>query len=122
MSNLDTITLKGLQFSGKHGYYREEREKGNRFEVDVMARGKFKESIKQDDLTKTFNYETVEKIAGELFGGKSEKLIEKLCFEIGERIFEESEIVEELTVSVRKLHPPIQIKAEYAEITMEWKR
>ncbi len=122
MSSLDTITLKGLTFTGKHGYYKEEREQGNRFEVDAVASGNFKESIKQDDLAKTFNYELVEKIAEELFRGKSEKLIEKLCFEIGERIFEESQLVKVLKISVRKLNPPIKTKAEYAEITMEWKR
>jgi len=122
VESLDTITIKGLKFQGKHGYYKRERETGNRFEVDVIARGNFKESIKNDDLTKTFNYELAEQVASDIFNGKSEKLIEKLCFQIGEELFEQSAHIKKLKVSVRKLNPPIKRDADYAEITMEWKR
>lgn len=119
---LDQITLKGLKFYGKHGYYDEERKTGNNFELDVKASGYFKESIKNDDLTKTFNYELVEEVAREVFSGKSEKLIEKLCFLIGETLFEKSPEIKLLVVSVRKLNPPIKTESDYAEIMMEWKR
>lgn len=122
MELLDKITLKGLKFYGRHGYYERERKSGNQFEIDVIARGNFKESIKNDDLSKTFNYELVEQVAGAVFNGKSEKLIEKLCYQIGEDLFKESINVKKLSVSVRKLRPPIQSDADYAEITMEWKR
>lgn len=122
MELLDKITLKGLKFYGRHGYYEQERKSGNQFEIDVIASGNFKAAIKNDDLSKTFNYELVEKVAGAVFNGKSEKLIEKLCYQIGEDLFEQSANVKKLSVSVRKLHPPIQTDADYAEITMEWKR
>ncbi|MDX1642238.1 MAG: dihydroneopterin aldolase [Balneolaceae bacterium] len=119
---MDTITLKALKFKGKHGYYDEERQEGNHFELDVIAKGKFKAAIDGDNLDLTFNYEVVKEIAQEVFNGPSEKLIETLCSRIGEKIFEKSPVVKELTVSIRKLNPPIGVPAQYAEITMTWNR
>jgi len=119
---LDTITLKSLEFYGKHGYYDEERQEGNHFELDVIAKGDFKAAIKEDDLDQTFNYEIVKEVAQKVFNGPSEKLIETLCSRIGNEIFKLSTVTNELTISLRKLHPPIGVPAEYAEITMRWTR
>jgi len=120
--HLDTITLKSLEFYGKHGYYDEERREGNHFELDVIAKGNFIAAIEDDDLNQTFNYEIVKEVAQRVFKGPSEKLIESLCSRIGNEIFERSTITKELTISLRKLNPPIGVPAEYAEITMKWNR
>jgi dihydroneopterin aldolase len=119
---LDTITLKSLSYRAKHGYYSHERENGNEFELDVIARGEFKKAIENNDLNNTFNYESVDRIAAGVFNGPAQKLIETLCHSIGEKLFAEHPHVQSLTVSVRKLNPPLQTPARYAEITMEWKR
>lgn len=119
---MDTITLKSLEFSGKHGYYDVERMEGNFFELDVIARGNFKDSIHENNLEMTFNYEVVKDVARRVFNGPSEKLIETLCSRIGDEIFEQSPVVKELIVSLRKLNPPMGIPAKYAEITMKWNR
>lgn len=119
---MDTITLKSLEFHGKHGYYDEERQEGNHFELDVIARGNFRSSIDNDNLDLTFNYEVVKEIAQRVFKGPSEKLIETLCKRIGDEIFEQSPVVMELKVSLRKLNPPIGVPVKYAEIAMTWNR
>lgn len=119
---MDTITLKSLEFHGKHGYYDEERQEGNHFELDIIAKGNFKAAIDDDNLDLTFNYEVVKEIAQNVFNGPSEKLIETLCSRIGDEIFERSPMVKELTVSLRKMIPPIGVPARYAEITMTWNR
>lgn len=119
---MDKITLKSLQFYAKHGYYDSERQEGNKFELDVTASGNFKKAIQNNDLNNTFNYEIVERIAGNVFAGPSEKLIETLCEKIGEQIFAECENIATLKVSLRKMNPPIKVTAKYAEITMKWKR
>lgn len=119
---MDKITIKSLSFTAGHGYYEEERQKGNRFEVDITAYGNFKSAIENDDLSKTFNYETAAKITAEIFEGPSEKLIETLCSKIGTALFERETEICLLEVTVRKLSPPIQMKSEYAEIRMEWSK
>ncbi len=118
----DIITLKSLKFHGYHGYYDEERKEGNHFETDIIAKGDFKQSIRQDHLNKTFNYELAESTARKVFDGEPEKLIESLCFKIGENLFNASPAITELVVSVRKMNPPVNSPAEYAEITMTWNR
>lgn len=119
---MDTITLKSLQFHGKHGYYDEERQEGNHFELDVTAEGEFKSAIDEDNLELTFNYEIVKEVAQNVFDGPSEKLIETLCKRIGDGIFDRTDTVKKLTVSLRKMNPPIGVPAKYAEITMRWNR
>lgn len=119
---MDKITINSLSFRGLHGYYDRERIDGNEFEIDVTAKGDFKSAIENDDLKQTFNYELVEEVAGEVLSGESEKLIESLCKKIGDRLFELSPQVKKLSVTVRKLNPPIKTPAAFAEITMKWKR
>lgn len=119
---MDTITLKSLEFQGKHGYYDEERREGNRFELDIIAKGNFKAAIDDNNLDLTFNYEIVKETAESVFNGPSEKLIETLCDRIGNEIFKRSTAVKELTVSLRKMNPPIGVPSLYAEIKMTWNR
>jgi 7,8-dihydroneopterin aldolase/epimerase/oxygenase len=119
---LDTITLKSLSFSAPHGYYPEEQEKGNRFEVDIIATGNFRASISDNDLTKTFDYEHAAMTAKEIMDGPTEKLIETLCAAIGDKLFENHNSVRELSVSVRKMNPPVAAEAAYSEVTMRWNR
>jgi len=118
----DVITIKSIQFYGKHGHAEIERIEGNQFEVDVTAKGFFKDSIKNEELDKTFDYALAEKTAAEIIYGPSQKLIETLCYQIGEELFKKAETVLELIVTVRKLNPPVDSPTEYAQISMTWKR
>lgn len=119
---MDKITIKSLKFHGLHGYYDREREQGNEFEVDVTAKGPFRQAIHDNNLDLTFNYEWVENIVADILNGKKEKLIETLCFNIGEKLFKKAPHIQKLIVTVRKLNPPIKTPVAYAEITMKWKR
>lgn len=120
---MDRIKLKSLSFKAKHGYYDKERDQGNQFEVDLVAFGSFRAAATSDtNLKITFDYERAEKIVHEVMNGTPKKLIETLCSEIGSRVFNEFDIIKKLRVSVRKLHPPIQTEASYAEVRLEWKR
>lgn len=120
---MDCITIKSLSYHAKHGYSKQERIEGNRFEVDVVAFGNFRGAAEQDEnLELTFDYTTAEEIVRSVMLGESRKLIETLCREIGDIIFESSPIILSLKVSVRKLSPPIKTKAAYSEITLEWNR
>lgn len=120
---MDRITLKSLSFHANHGYDEKERVEGNQFEVDIIAYGPFRGAADGDnDLRQTFNYQQAEQIVSEVMMGESRKLIETLCSTIGSRVFEAFPIISSLKVSVRKLSPPINAKAAYAEITLEWNR
>lgn len=120
---MDRITLKSLSFHAKHGHNEQERIEGNRFEVDIVVHGDFRHVAERDDgLHQTFDYSQAEMIARNVMHGDSRKLIETLCQEIGDQIFNKFTIAQSVIVSVRKLSPPVQTSAAYAEITLEWYR
>lgn len=118
----DIIRLKSLRFHGKHGHAEIERVRGNQFEIDITAKGYFKKSIRNEELDKTFDYALAEKTAAKIISGPSKKLIETLCYSIGEEIFNIADTIHQLEVTVRKLSPPLDTPAAYAEITMTWNR
>ncbi len=117
---MDTLTLKSLQLSGHHGVHEEERKKGNRFEVDVIVRGEFRQAGRSDDLTLVPDYELIAEVAEEVVTGPSRQLIETLCLEIGEKILEKIPGIDSLEVAVRKLTPPVKQPAAWAETRMKW--
>ncbi len=120
---MDTLTLKSIELKGKHGVYSEERKSGNRFELDVILHGEFKPAGDQDDLALTINYESIESIAsGILAGGPSKFLIESLCLQIGNRIFDYFPEIQAMEIALRKMHPPLKSPTAYAEIRMKWQR
>lgn len=120
---MDRITIKSLSYFAKHGHNKQEQIDGNQFEVDIVAYGAFRQAADLDEnLLQTFDYSKAEEIARKVMHGDSRKLIETLCKEIGDRIFDEFSIVRKLSVSVRKLSPPVQTDAAYAEITLQWNR
>ncbi len=119
---MDKITLKSIEYFAHHGYYDEERQRGNRFEVDITAKGNFSDAANGDELEKTFDYERAEKMVSDVMNGKSVKLIETICKRIGDDIFSADPSILELKVAIRKLSPPIKNPAQYSEIVMKWKR
>ena len=74
-----------------------------------------------DDLTLTFDYSRAHAIASDVMEGPSVDLIETLVLRIGERILKESLAITELTVTVRKLKPPIGREAAFSEVRHTWR-
>lgn len=90
--------------------------------MDVIATGNFGNAGKNDTLELAFDYRQAEKMVREIMAGPSKKLIETLCLEIGDSIFNTHLNIEKLQVAVRKLNPPLPSETEYAEVLMTWKR
>lgn len=119
---METLTLKSLQFRGYHGYYPEEREEGNDFEVDLIFSANLRRAGDSDELRDTVDYQEILKTVEAVMTGPSVKLIETLAKKIGDQLFDHFQQVQQLEVSVRKLHPPLDVETAYSEITMQWQR
>ncbi len=119
---METLTLKSLSFKGYHGYYKEEREQGNDFEVDIMFSADLRKAAETDQLEDTIDYQEVLTIVSHVMEGPSLKLIETLANRIGDQLFDKFPEVESLEVSVRKLSPPLDVETAYSEIKMQWQR
>lgn len=117
---MTTLTLKGLRYEARHGYYEREREQGNRFEVDLIFSADLSEAARTDDLEKTIDYERAEALVRGVMHGPSLHLIEALAQRIGDKVYDAFPQLQGLEVRLRKLNPPIQTDCRYTEIVLTW--
>ena len=99
-----TIDVKGIKAYGKHGVYREEKEKEQLFIIDVkLLINQNKEptnNIDRDNLNKTINYEKVIETVINLVKQESFSLIETIAFNIIDKLRDEK--IKEISVTVHK--------------------
>ena len=99
------IELKNLRFFAEHGMYQEEMKVGNEFEVDITIGCKSpKKTITSID--QTINYVEVYRIIQEEFNIRK-YLLETCAMQIAEKLQLQFPEIEELTICIRKMNPPI---------------
>ncbi len=118
---MNEVALNGLQFKAYHGYYDEEREKGNQFEVDIVIKTDFIDAAKSDDLDLAVNYEVLYSIIKDEMQ-ISAALLENVVLRIANRVLREIKQVQEVKVSLAKLNPPIQGACREARVTISKSR
>jgi 7,8-dihydroneopterin aldolase/epimerase/oxygenase len=101
-----TIHLHELIFFAQHGIYKEEKEKGNRFEVklDVLFKNR---GNKFGSIEQTINYEDLFSIVQEEMLIAT-PLLEKVCQAIINSIKKKHPSVKEISITIYKLNPPIK--------------
>ena len=101
----DIIRLRGMQFYGYHGATPQERQVGQRFEVDVEM-SVDSERIVDGDLSTTVDYRLVYDICREIFVDRQYRLIEVIAREIVHRVLEQYDLPG-IRVTVRKPCVPL---------------
>ena len=119
---MDQLTLKSLTYKAFHGYYETERNRGNKFEVDIIITADLSLPGKTDRLENTINYEKLCDTISAIMYGPSFKLIEALAQTIGQTIFLKYQKINELEVRLRKLSPPLSVNCSYTEVAKTWQR
>ncbi len=103
----DVLRLNKMVFHAFHGVWDEEREVGQRFEVDIAIFSDFREAGASDRLKDTIDlyklYDTVEKVVTR----RTFKLVEALAENIAETLLKKFPI-SKLQVRVRKPNSPIR--------------
>ena len=112
-----TVTLEGLKFKAHHGFYDEERKKGNDFICDVKVEVKSFDSI-DDNIFDTVNYEDVYNIVADEMT-KTKKLIETVVYNMLERI-KKLDNVTGASVKLAKVNPPIKGDIDKATVEMTY--
>jgi len=118
---MDNIRLKNITFYAHHGYYKAERELGQKFEVDIDVSCDLRESGRYDDLEKTIDYRRIYEIAHEIFQQNKFKLIETVASKIADGILAVDGI-KAVTIRVRKPHVPLNGLLDYIEVELNRKR
>jgi dihydroneopterin aldolase len=119
LSDLDRISILGIDVLGHHGVDEAERKVGQRLNIDVDLYLDLSLAAAGDDIHKTVNYEAVCKLVEKISGEEEFLLLESLASEIGDKIIEKFGPAG-VVVRVSKLSLPIAIRV--GSVVVEIKR
>lgn len=118
---MDKIILSGVKFYGHHGHTAVERKLGQRFSVDVELSIRAQKPGDQLKLSDTVDYSKVFKKILDVGEGTSLELIEGVAENIASVLLD-SFPVEEVKVTVKKLHPPMKGFLDFAAVEISRKK
>lgn len=116
----DYVALKGMQFHGLHGVHPFEKENGNTFTVDAIFYADLNQAGATDDLSHTINYGEAYKLISEVMNGPSKNLLEALLEDMAGKLLAAFPEIKKLTLTIRKLQPPVGGLCEASEIQRSW--
>jgi dihydroneopterin aldolase len=117
----DRIELRGLRVLGRHGALAGEQDTAQPFEIDLEVEADFGEAALDDDLAKTVDYSLVVEKAMEIVDQRQYRLLETLAEAIATGILE-IPAVQAVTVTVRKLRPPVAADMASAGVRLRRER
>ena len=103
----DKIILSGMVFYGFHGASKEEKDLGQRFNVDLEVTRDLQSAGIHDDLDITVNYSHLYRTVKDIVEGPALNLLEAAAEQIASRILDRFE-VESVTVRIKKPEVPIK--------------
>ncbi len=115
---MSVISVEGMEFFAYHGCFKEEQLIGTNFNIDLFLTVDTSKAESTDNLYDTVNYQEVYQLV------KSEmQITSKLLENVGRRILDSIKItypqVENATVKIKKLNPPLGGKMDYVSITLD---
>ena len=113
----DVLRLRNMRFFAYHGVCPEENRLGQAFEVDLEILGDFAKAGLSDDLDDAVDYARVLALVEDVVVHRRFRLIEALAAAIAQGVGEALAPVE-LTVRVRKPHPPVATQFDGIEVEL----
>jgi dihydroneopterin aldolase len=106
---------------GRHGALQGEQDTAQPFEVDLEVEAELGDAARDDDLTKTIDYSFVVETAMSIVRQHKYRLLEALAGAIANGILE-IPTVKAVTVTVRKLRPPVAADMASAGVRLRRER
>lgn len=117
----DRITLRGMQFMGRHGVTEEERAAPQPFEIDLVVRLDLSKPSATDDLADTINYATLFEDARDVVEKQSFHLLEGLAGAVADAVLA-GHPVDDVEVRIRKPKAPLPGALESVEVRVRRRR
>ncbi|MDH5608429.1 MAG: dihydroneopterin aldolase [Cyclobacteriaceae bacterium] len=114
---MGTVSLEGMEFYARHGYYEEERIIGNKYSVDIHIELDFDLAAESDKLEGTVNYERIYAIIADVMSIDA-LLLEHLAHKIIQSVKKEYPKISKVTVKVSKHNPPIRGLCQRASVML----
>ncbi len=106
----DQIQLRGLRVIGTHGVLPEEKTRPQPFEIDLDLSVDLARAGASDQLSDTVDYAGVAgAVAGIVSGSTSYELLEALAGAVAEATLATDGRISAVTLSLRKLQPPLAV-------------
>ncbi len=115
---MSVISIEGMEFFAYHGCFKEEQIIGTKFIVDLYITADTSEAETTDNLTKTINYQSVYLLVKKQMQEKS-KLLEHISRRILDSIKLEYPSIQDATIKVSKLNPPLGGKMDNVSLTLK---
>jgi dihydroneopterin aldolase len=112
-----TVTIKNLEFQGKHGASADERRSARRFQVDVELTWDMRRAVESDRLADTLNYHDVCAMLVEIGSSDPHRLLESLAG-VMVRALRDRWPFAAVTLELRKLHPPCPGNPSYTAVRL----
>jgi dihydroneopterin aldolase len=118
----DRVSLRGLRVLGTHGALPEEHQRAQPFEVDLDVEADLSVAGRTDALGDTLDYAVVAEAAAGVIAGAHADLLERLAQRIADAVFAAAPAAAGVTVTVRKLRPPVPLDLHSAGVTITRRR
>ncbi|MGD1014369.1 MAG: dihydroneopterin aldolase [Acidimicrobiales bacterium] len=103
----DVIELRELRVDAIVGVLDRERRRAQPLAFDIDLQRSFAQAAKNDDLTKTTNYADVLTLTTKVAVEGKFLLLETLATRVAQKILDFDPAIKSVSVSVRKLQPPV---------------
>lgn len=117
VSEMGRVSLEGMEFYARHGYYEEERIIGNKYSVDVHLELDLSKAAESDKLEGTVNYEKVYEIVANVMSIDA-NLLEHLAGKMIKALKSNFPNTKKVTVKVAKFNPPIKGLCQKASVEL----
>jgi dihydroneopterin aldolase len=114
----DGIGLRGLRVTGTHGALPEEQGRAQPFEVDIDLAVDLAPAGASDVLADTVDYAAVVATVAAIVAGEHHQLLERLATRIVEGVLALDGRIAGVTVTVRKLRPPVPVDLASVAVTI----
>lgn len=114
---LDRMDLLGIEVQARHGVLPAEKETDQPFVIDVTLWGDFEKAQKDDDLAAALDYSLLHGRIVEAVVSSSFDLIEALAGHLCHIVLAEFSVAE-VSLTVKKVHPPIADFKGTAAVTL----
>ncbi len=97
---MDIVFIENCTVEAKHGYYKEEHAKKQRFVVSIFAHMDVHQAGVEDDLKQTLNYEHLRMYIYEILAQSPHDLLESLAEELAAKVLTHN--VAKVEVEIKK--------------------
>jgi len=114
---MDRIAVRGIRAMGVHGVLAEEQFRAQPFEVDVELAVDVRAAGESDVLADTVDYGAVAGAVARVISEEHHQLLERLAERVA-TVCRDDARVTEVIVTVRKLHPPVDVLVDHVAVTV----